>query len=153
VHALDLKLPPLALVAAAASLMWLVARAAPAFAVEIAGGNVAAAAFVLVGAAITVAGVVSFKRAKTTVNPLTPSSASSLVVRGVYRFTRNPMYLGFLLALVGWAIHLSNALSFAVLPAFVLYMNRFQIGPEERALGALFPDEFAEYAARVRRWI
>ena len=82
-----------------------------------------------------------------------PESASSLVVSGIYRFTRNPMYLGMLLVLSGWAIFLSNALSFLFLPAYVVYMNRFQIGPEERALAAKFPQPFADYRSEVRRWL
>jgi protein-S-isoprenylcysteine O-methyltransferase Ste14 len=72
---------------------------------------------------------------------------------GVYSFTRNPMYLGFLLVLVGWATFLSNALAFLILPAFILYMNRFQIEPEERALASLFAEEFVAYKSRVRRWL
>jgi protein-S-isoprenylcysteine O-methyltransferase Ste14 len=97
--------------------------------------------------------VVSFRRAKTTVNPMTPDAASSLVVSGIYRYTRNPMYLGFLLILTGWAALLSNMLALAVLPAFVVFMNRFQISPEERVLASLFPVDYAEYRARVRRWL
>jgi protein-S-isoprenylcysteine O-methyltransferase Ste14 len=68
-------------------------------------------------------------------------------------FTRNPMYLGLLFVLLGWAIFLSNLLALAGIPAFVLYMNRFQIGPEERALTARFGEDFAIYKTRVRRWI
>ena len=67
--------------------------------------------------------------------------------------TRNPMYLGFLLVLLGWAIYLSNVLAFLLLPAFILYMNRFQIYPEEKALASLFGEEFASYKSRVRRWL
>ena len=63
------------------------------------------------------------------------------------------MYLGFLLILLGWAVFLSNVLALILLPAFVLYMNRFQISPEERVLASLFPDDYAEYRARVRRWL
>ena len=82
-----------------------------------------------------------------------PDSTSSLVVSGIYKYTRNPMYLGFLLVLLGWATFLSNLAALALLPAFVVYMNHFQIGPEERALGSLFAQEYQAYHARVRRWI
>jgi protein-S-isoprenylcysteine O-methyltransferase Ste14 len=74
-------------------------------------------------------------------------------VSGIYRLTRNPMYLGFLSVLFAWAIFLSNALAFVFLPVFVLYMNRFQIKPEEKALRALFGPQFVMYTARVRRWL
>ena len=71
---------------------------------------------------------------------------------GIYRLTRNPMYLGFLWILPGWGIFLSNAPAFLVLPGFALSMNRFQIEPEERALTRLFGQAFVAYATQVRRW-
>jgi protein-S-isoprenylcysteine O-methyltransferase Ste14 len=107
----------------------------------------------LFAAAIALAGIAAFRANKTTVNPLNPSAASAVVSNGVYRFSRNPMYLGFLLALAAWAIYLSNALAALFLPAFVAYMNRFQIKPEERALLAQFGPAFLQYMAAVRRWI
>ena len=82
-----------------------------------------------------------------------PESASALVVSGIYRLTRNPMYLGFLLILLGWALFLSNGLAVLAVPAFVFYMNRFQIEPEERALAAIFGAEFVAYKSHVRRWL
>lgn len=114
---------------------------------------VVALVLVLMGAAVSLAGVVSFRRARTTVNPLKPEKTSSLVCSGIYRITRNPMYLGFLLVLIGWAVMLGSA--FAVLGPvlFVGYISRFQIVPEERVLASLFGDEFAAYRARVRRWL
>ena len=105
------------------------------------------------GVALDIAGLAHFLRAKTTINPLNPTAASALVVRGVYRFTRNPMYLGMALLLLAWSIYLGNVAALALLPAFVLYMNRFQIAPEERALEARFGAEYSRYCARVRRWL
>ena len=82
------------------------------------------------------------------------SCAPSLgVATGIYRFTRNPMYLGMLIVLVGWAVILANAISFALVPMFVLFMNRFQIGPEERVLSAHFSSEYVTYMRSVRRWL
>ena len=98
-------------------------------------------------------GIVSFVRARTTVNPMKPESSSTLIVSGIYGLTRNPMYLGLLLILIGWAVFISNILAFVVLPAFVIYINRFQIDPEERALASRFRDDFVQYASRVRRWL
>jgi protein-S-isoprenylcysteine O-methyltransferase Ste14 len=63
------------------------------------------------------------------------------------------MYLGFVLILLGWAAFLSNFAALALLPAFIVYINRFQIGPEERVLASLFPHEYPAYQANVRRWI
>jgi len=152
-NGLGLKLPPLALGVIVAALMWCASSATPAFDFRIPASLLSAASLALLGAVTCLAGVVSFRRAKTTVNPMRPDSTSSLVVSGIYKYTRNPMYLGFLLVLLGWAIFLSNLAAFALLPAFVVYMNHFQIGPEERALGSLFAQEYRAYHARVRRWI
>lgn len=133
--------------------MWLGAREWPRSGFHLPGRPYVAAGFALAGALFALLGVVSFRRAKTTVNPMRPGSASSLVTSGVYRLTRNPMYLGFLLTLLGWAAWLSNAAAFAAVPGFVLYMDCFQIRPEERALRSRFDQEFNAYKARVRRWI
>jgi protein-S-isoprenylcysteine O-methyltransferase Ste14 len=150
---LELKVPPLALGAIAAGLMWSVSLVLPAFDFTFPANSVAAASLALMGTLTCLAGVVSFRRAKTTVNPMKPDSTSSLVVSGIYRYTRNPMYLGFLLILFGWVVFLSNGLALLVLPAFVVCMNRFQISPEERVLASIFADDYAIYRASVRRWL
>ena len=95
----------------------------------------------------------SFKKAHTTVNPLNPEACSTLVDTGIYRYSRNPMYLALLLALAGWGIFLGNFYALVLTIAFVLYMNRFQIRPEEKALEALFGTGFLEYRRSVRRWL
>ncbi len=148
---LDLKIPPVVTGAVTAIGMWLVSRTLPTLA--FAPLRVVAAGLGLVGVAITALAVLSFWRARTTVNPMKPSSTSFLVTSGIYGFTRNPMYLGMLFVLVGWALYLANVLAFLFLPTFILYMNRFQIEPEERALTSLFGREFVEYASQVRRWM
>ncbi len=152
-RALELKIPPVALVILTAALMWLVSRAGPTFGLLLPARRALALGLVVAGAVISALGVVSFRRARTTVNPIKPETAGSLVVSGIYRRTRNPMYLGFLLGLAGWAVFLSNALAFIFLPVFVLYLNRFQIGPEERALASVFGKDFAAYQSKVRRWL
>jgi protein-S-isoprenylcysteine O-methyltransferase Ste14 len=152
-HVLELKIPPLALVLFIGVLMWLAAWAIPAFDIKIPARYPLSVSLAVAGAVISGLGVASFRRAGTTVNPLKPDSSTALVASGVYTLTRNPMYLGFLLLLLGWGIFLSNALAFLLLPAFILYMNRFQISPEEKALASLFGEEFVSYASRVRRWL
>jgi len=149
---LELKVPPAAVVLFMAALMWLVSWALPTFGFVFPARGLFAVSFAGAGVVTSSLGVVSFRRARTTVNPMRPDSSSSLVLSGVYTFTRNPMYLGFLLALLGWGTCLSNALAFLFLPAFIFYMNRFQIEPEERALASLFGREFVAYKSRVRRW-
>lgn len=110
-------------------------------------------AVALTGIAFDLLGVLAFYRAKTTVNPLKPSGTSSIVQHGVYRITRNPMYLGMLLVLTGYALYLSHLLAFLLLPVFVAYLTRFQIMPEERILQEKFGAAYSSYASRVRRWI
>ena len=151
-NALELRVPPVALMAVAAGLMWVAARAVPSLRFDLPGSVLIAALIAMAGACVAIAGVVHFRRAGTTVNPMTPDASSALVVRGIYRRTRNPMYLGFAATLLGWALYLSNAAALVVLPLFIVYMNRFQIRPEERALEARFGPEFDAYRSSVRRW-
>ena len=152
-HVLELKVPPVGVVLVMAGLMWFAAGAVPEVGFVFPAREFVAVIFVVAGLATGAMGIVSFARAKTTVNPMKPDSASSLVVSGLYARSRNPMYLGLLLILLGWAVYLSNVLAFLLLPGFILYMNRFQIEPEERALTALFGQEFVDYKSRVRRWL
>ena len=133
--------------------MWLLSSLTPSLTVHVPHRQLAAIAFAFAGIAVALLGVVAFRRARTTVNPTMPHAASSLVSTGVYRFSRNPMYLGFLLALIGYAVFLANGPAVLLVPAFVMYMNRFQIGPEERALSGIFGEKFTSYAQRVRRWL
>ena len=152
-NSLELKVPPPVLALCLALLMWftssLVAPLAVPFGVRVG----VALALVVIGQSISISGIVSFRRAKTTINPIKLSAASSLVSSGVYRFTRNPMYLGLLVTLVAWAVFLSNLLALVGAPLFVLYINRFQINSEERVLSSLFGAEYAAYKEKVRRWL
>lgn len=150
---LELKIPPVIVLALIGISMWLAAERAPEWALTIPGHVVIAVVIGLAGTLLILAGAIVFRAAKTTVNPMRPNSTSSIVTKGVYAISRNPMYVGFLLILLSWAVFLSNILSFAVLPTFVWYMNRFQIIPEERALLAKFDEEYSAYAKSVRRWL
>ena len=152
-HVLELKVPPVGVVLVMAGLMWLGAGVVTALEFVFPAREFVAVIFVVAGLATGAMGIASFVRAKTTVNPMKPASASALVVSGLYARSRNPMYLGLLLILIGWAVYLSNGLAFLLLLAFILYMNRFQIEPEERALISLFGQEFVAYKSRVRRWL
>ena len=94
-----------------------------------------------------------FLRRRTTINPLNPQSASALVTGGIYRLSRNPMYLGLASLLLAWAIYLGNLAALAGVPLFILYMNRFQVIPEEQALEARFGDALTIYGPRTARWL
>jgi protein-S-isoprenylcysteine O-methyltransferase Ste14 len=152
-RSLRFKIPPVVVVLVTAASMWLSSRAVPAFGFQIPFQGFIAIALAIAGAAISILGVTSFVRAGTTVNPLSPDAASSLVTSGVYRISRNPMYLGFLVLLLAWGVYLSNLPALLLIPLFVVYMNRFQIAPEESALRSRFGPEFASYCNQVRRWL
>lgn len=112
-----------------------------------------AAALAGAGLLIDLVSVAAFIRARTTVNPLAPDKANALVVGGLYRFSRNPMYLGMLLILAGWAAWLAQPLALPVLIVFIVLIEILQIRPEERALEEKFGDDYRAYKKRVRRWI
>lgn len=150
---LELKVPPLVIGVIAAGLMWCARLATPDLELPFAPNRMLPVGLALLGTLTCMAGAAAFRRARTTVNPMSPRNTSSLVVSGIYRYTRNPMYLGFLLALMAWATVLSNVPALIALLAFVVYMNRFQIVPEERVLASRFAEDYAEYRARVRRWL
>jgi len=151
--ALDLKIPPPIVTLVLALLMWLTPAVAGHLEISFPSRVLWAVVLVCVGQGIAIAGMVAFRRAKTTVNPVKASSASSLVIRGVYRYTRNPMYVGLLLTLLAFAVLLANPLAVLWVVVYVLYITRFQIIPEERVLASLFGAEYEAYKGRVRRWI
>jgi len=150
---LELKVPPPAVALVTAILMWLASRGSPTLAFVLPTGNLLAIGLAVIGLIVAISGVVTFRRARTTLNPTKPEDSSSLVSWGIYKITRNPMYLGLLLQLTAWAIFLSNWIAVLFLPVFVVYINRFQIVPEEQALTSLFAREFVAYQSRVRRWL
>lgn len=152
-HYLELKIPPLLQVLLFALAMWGSAYSAPAADINLPVHIILAIVTGLISSVFMLGGVLAFKRADTTVNPITPQDTNLIVTTGLYCISRNPMYLGFLLALLSWALLLSNALAYAWLPLFIAYMNRFQIQPEERILEEKFGEAYGAYKGEVRRWI
>ena len=151
-HALDTRVPPPVVALLALLLMWKLAAwlpgpPAPGWRVPL------ALALVAVGAAFDLAGLWAFRRARTTINPMKPQATAALVTAGVYRVTRNPMYLGMLLFLLAAVVYLWSLWALLGPLVFVAYINRFQIGPEERVMHERFGPDFAAFCARVRRWI
>jgi len=139
--------------ATAALLMWLVALPLPSLDLDLPARNAVAAGFVFLALIVGAAAIYGFRKARTTIHPMKPHESSALVTGGVYRATRNPMYLAMLLILVAWAYVVANLAALAILPLFMAYLNRFQIAPEENALQARFGAAFANYRCRVRRWL
>lgn len=150
---LDLKVPPPIVLLLCAALAWLLARLTSDFTYPLHARVPVAALLPLAGISIAVWGGLVFRKARTTVNPHTPERSTSIVQTGPYRFTRNPMYLGLSFVLLGFCAFLANPLSFIAAAAFVIYITRFQIMPEERALLEKFGEPYASYKRSVRRWL
>jgi protein-S-isoprenylcysteine O-methyltransferase Ste14 len=150
---LELRIPPPVVGLLIAAGMWSVRHLPPILPIPRIVQLLAAAVLCAAGIAVAVGGVVAFRRARTTVNPLKPETSAALVSTGVYAFTRNPMYLGMMLVLLAWAAYLLSVWCLTGPLLFALYITRFQIIPEERVLAGLFGTSFVEYQKRVRRWL
>jgi protein-S-isoprenylcysteine O-methyltransferase Ste14 len=150
---LALKVPPPLLVVLLAAAMVELSAVAPQVELAMHWRVLGALPFGILGLAFMLAGVLAFRRARTTVDPLHPEEATALVTTGAYRISRNPMYVGFGFLLLAWAVWLASPPALLLLPVFVAYLNRYQIGPEERALEALFGPAYVRYRSTVRRWL
>ncbi|MEM6988019.1 MAG: isoprenylcysteine carboxylmethyltransferase family protein [Pseudomonadota bacterium] len=150
---LENAIPPPLVALLCACLMWVAAQAGAAFDLLgplrelIIAGLLALATYCGLSAAFL------FRDSATTLDPRKPSDVSVFVTDGVFRRSRNPMYLGMAFILTAWAFYLASLFAFAGVVLFVVYINRFQIVPEERALQARFGDDFRDYCKRVRRWL
>lgn len=135
------------------ALAWMVARSMPGLAYVLPARLPMAVLLALAGLALDVSGLIAFHRAKTTLNPRSPERSTSIVRSGPYRFTRNPMYLGLALMLLGFCAYLANPATVVAVAVFIAYITRFQIIPEERLLHAKFGESYAQYKRSVRRWL
>jgi protein-S-isoprenylcysteine O-methyltransferase Ste14 len=150
---LELKVPPPVVALFFALCMWLSSSLVASLELPFVLRAGAALTLVAVGLVVSTAGVVSFRRARTTIDPTKPMATSALVSGGIYRMTRNPMYLG-LLTGTAWLGRVPGEPTCSASRARLrLYINRFQIEPEERTLSALFGGEYGAYQERVRRWL
>ena len=147
-----LKIPPLFVTLITALLMYGLAKFLPFGSFDFTGRRYLMFVLLSIGGLIGPYSLVQFFIKKTSINPVSPTNASVLVTKGIYNFTRNPMYLALLLLLLGWGLYLSNAFNVLLAAGFVAYMNKFQIIPEEEALLNLFGKEYTQYCALVRRW-
>lgn len=148
-----LRIPPVVVVLLIGALMWWPARYTWIGYFDFPGRDMVAGVLLFLGLLIPALGVHRFRVADTTVDPLHPHKASALVDKGVFRYSRNPMYLGLALILAGWGIHLGSLIGLLGVPLFVVYMRYFQIGPEEEAMEKRFGEDYREYRSRVRRWL
>lgn len=150
---LELKIPPGFVVLFFGVAIWAVSVLFPSLNLSYTFKYWLSGFFAIAGTLIVLAGLIEFQQAKTTINPVKPKLASSFVHSGIYRFTRNPMYFGMLLILAAFAFRSSNILSPLFLIGFIIYMNRFQIIPEEKVLTKKFGNDYADFKQSVRRWI
>lgn len=150
---LTLKVPPLLLMAIFAGLMWLLVPWLPGVVINTTLKYLLVVFCIGSGGWFAGAGVLAFRQHQTTVDPRFPEHASRLVDSGIYRVSRNPMYVGFAFWLVGWVIYWQSPVLVLGVAGFIVYMNRFQIVPEEQALVAQFGESYREYSVRVRRWL
>jgi len=149
----NLKIPPVPLALICGLMIWALATFVGTHSMGIEIRRAAAALLLIVAAAIDLTALITFYRAKTTVDPRYPQKISKMVTSGIYRFSRNPMYLGLAIMLAALSLWLGARFGLFVVIAFILYMNRFQIEPEEQALEQQFEEMYLKYKASVRRWI
>jgi protein-S-isoprenylcysteine O-methyltransferase Ste14 len=147
---LELKIPPLIITLIFGAIIWAIPAPYKLDSSIVLYGL----SFILfsIGSVVSFLGVWEFRKQKTTVNPMSPQESNRLVIKGVYKLSRNPMYLGFLLWLLSLGAFLGSLISLILVIGFVLYMYYFQIAPEERALEKKFGEEFLIYKKSVRRW-
>lgn len=150
---LELRMPPLVLVFLVGALIWLTSTVFPATRVAIPLAQQLATALAACGIVVAILGVAAFRRANTTVDPRVPEQSAQVVRTGIYKLSRNPMYVGFFLVLLAWSICLQQLLAAPLLAAFVAYLTRYQIIPEERFLKEKFGVEYVDYCRKVRRWL
>ncbi|MDH5777518.1 MAG: isoprenylcysteine carboxylmethyltransferase family protein, partial [Gammaproteobacteria bacterium] len=107
----------------------------------------------LIGLLILAISAYSFRKAKTTVNPIYPEKSSALVIAGIYRHSRNPMYIAFLLWVLAGIVYFENVINLVFIPIFIILSNKLYIEREEHALEKIFGESFTIYKTQVRRWL
>lgn len=150
---LELLIPPPVIASIVAVFMWQVAPVVPRLS-QLADHHVILSSVVaFAGFMVAIVGVYAVMKNKTTINPHSPQKTSCLVTSGIYRYTRNPMYVGILLVLSAWGLYLSHIVPLLMPALFVLYMNRFQVIPEEKILEDKFGEAYIQYSKQTSRWI
>jgi protein-S-isoprenylcysteine O-methyltransferase Ste14 len=150
---LENRIPPPLVCLLIGAAMWASTRAATTWEVVDAVRAGIAGTILVFGLAVAGLGLAAFRKAGTTIDPVSIDSASVLVTGGIYRFTRNPMYVGFTALLTAWAVYLAVPAAAIGPVTFALFTTRLQIIPEERAMRSRFGPAYDEYRSRVRRWL
>lgn len=150
---LSKKIPPLAYLFAAALATSLLSLYYPLLRFEHAAAHYSGLLLITVGGLVALIAAGLFVHKSTSLNPYQPETTSVLVNSGMFRFSRNPMYLGMLMALMGWAMVNATLTGGVPVVLFAIAITRWQIIPEEETLERLFADEYLTYKRRVRRWL
>ena len=149
---MKLKIPPPVYMLTFAILMWLSSKYFPLYIWSFDTQNFGIA-IILLGFCIDFISLIGFLHSKTSINPMKPEQAQTLVTSGMHKFSRNPMYLGLLLLLTGWFLYLGVLSTLIFLPLFIWTLTKMQIQPEEEILEELFGHSYLEYKLKVRRWL
>ena len=147
------RIPPLLQLALATAFGWLLSEALPMLSYDSWVVRTAGWALIAAGIVVSLTAVGAFRRTETTVNPITPEKTNALITTGLYKLSRNPMYVGMAAMLTGAALLLQNYAALVSVPLFLLSITFLQILPEERALAAKFGDDFETYRESTARWI
>ena len=150
---LKLKIPPPVYVLSIGLVMWLLHLYLPVAVLILPPWNSLGILLIVLAALVDFSSLYLFFKQRTTPNPMKPEFTTGLVVKGMYKFSRNPMYLGMLMMLFGFAVFLGKLTPFLVLPVFYFLMTEMQIKPEEKVLEDKFGDEYLDYKGKVRRWL
>ena len=121
--------------------------------IHIPNQNLTSILILLIGILILIIPVSKFIKSKTTIDPIKFKKVNKLVTSGIYKYSRNPMYLGLLLIVISSSILYLNIYSVTTPMIFYYWINRFQIKREEIFLTEKFGKEYLLYMTRTRRWI
>jgi len=150
---MSLRIPPVIQFLICGLLMWGIAMLLPALDLSLRLFEYAGSVLIAAGVMLLIAALIAFARARTTINPVEPEQAKTLVTTGLYQISRNPMYLAMALILLGGALRVGNIGAFIAPTLFVWAITMFQIKPEERALQSIFGEDFKAYRQQTRRWL
>ena len=148
-----LLVPPPIYAIGFAGFIWAMSLWFPQFGFDFTGKVVLSGVVAITGLGLDLVSLQRFFKAHTTVSPMSPRDTKTIVEDGIYRYTRNPMYLGLTLILGAFALWIGNLLGFIAIPVFIWVITQFQIRPEEEILLEKFGEPFGDYMMRVRRWI
>ncbi|MGI9318757.1 MAG: methyltransferase family protein [bacterium] len=152
-HFLSLKILPPLQVLILGGLMWLVHRYVPAFHYHTGYEYLVSRLILLACLVLFVAAIYQFWKHRTTVNPQKLERTTNLITKGVYAWSRNPIYVVDVLLLLAWAIWLGNWINLLMPVVFIFLITELQIKSEENMLNNKFGDAYLQYKQRVRRWI